>query len=183
VESLRLKKSRGEEEKEKKEKKEGEKEEKGEGRTVFEKYWHITVPKNYIEEMEKNNTKAAAAYSENSEGRDTLENMSLFEGEIQLKVNRKEVSDDFEMDAVQPFYVRINEHSIYYSANKTSGYRGLLGSLEFEEIITPQDYTLIGKCCQNVFSITQDKIKDEDMFCFQIDTVQQEWQFCSKDQG
>ncbi len=143
----------------KEEKKDGDEEQKQ--KTVFEKYWEITVPKNYIEEKQKNNTKAAAAYSENSQGRDVLENMSLFEGEVDMKVNRKEVSDEFEMDGVMPFFVRINEHSIYYSSNKTSGYRGLLGSLEFEEIITPDDYTLIGKCCQNVFTIEQEQMKGE----------------------
>jgi hypothetical protein len=58
------------------------------------------VPKNYIEESKKNNTKAAAAYTEDSEGRDKIENMSLFEGEVEIKVNRKEVGDEFEVDGL-----------------------------------------------------------------------------------
>lgn len=172
VDAIRMKKQKEEPKApkgDKDEKKDGDEESKQ--KTVFEKYWEITVPKNYIEEMTKNNTKAAAAYTENSQGRDPLDNMSLFEGEVDMKVNRKEVSDEFEMDGVMPFFVRINEHSIYYSSNKTSGYRGLLGSLEFEEIITPDDYTLIGKCCQNVFTIEQEQMKGEVQFCFKIDTV------------
>lgn len=58
------------------------------------------MPKNYIEESNKNNTKAAAAYSENSEGRDKAEDISLFEGEIEIQVNRKEVNDIFEVDGL-----------------------------------------------------------------------------------
>jgi hypothetical protein len=116
------------------------------GQSVYEKYWQITIPKNYLEEQQKNNTKAAGIYKENSEGRDPMET-SMFEGELMVKVNRKDVSDLFEKDSLETMYVRINEHSIYYASNKTSGYRGLLGSIEFEDIITKDDYTLIGKCC------------------------------------
>lgn len=91
---------------------------------------------------------------------------SMFEGEVMLKVNRKDVSDLFEKDSLETMYVRINEHSIYYAQNKTSGYRGLLGSLEFEDIITKDDYTLIGKCCQNVYMIQEERVNGEELYCF-----------------
>lgn len=84
-----------------------------------------------------------------------------------------------EYDGLRSLYVRINEHSIYAASNKSAGYRGLLASIEFEDIITDDDYTMIGKCCQNVAGVTQEKIGDDTMHCFTIDTTQVEWLVCS----
>lgn len=70
-----------------------------------------------------------------------------------MKINDKEVADSLEDQAMKSLYVRLNGHSIYASDNKTVGYRGIIGAIEFEDIITKEDYTLIGKCCQNVYSI------------------------------
>jgi len=92
------------------------KEKEGKNRQVFEKYWQITIPKDHLEEMKKNNTKAEGKYKENTQGTDE-ENptASSFEGEVLMKINNKEVSDSLEEQAMKPLYVRLNGHSIYAS--------------------------------------------------------------------
>lgn len=57
----------------------------------------------------------------------------------------------------------------------------MIGSIEFEDIITDQDYTLIGKCCQNVYSISEGKLGGDDSYCFNIDTNKVNWEMCGKD--
>lgn len=76
------------------------KEDKPKNSAAFEKYWQITIPKNYLEEQKKNNTKAAASYKENSEGRDEMDT-SMFEGELLIKINRKDINDIFEKDSLE----------------------------------------------------------------------------------
>lgn len=150
---------------------------------VFEKYWEITIPKDHIEAQKKNNTKAEALFTTNSQGSDQEnKSESNFEGELELKINNKEVPDELEEQGMTKFYVRLNSHSIYAAANKTAGYRGMVASIEFEDIITNQDYTLIGKCCQNVYSIsTEKKPNGEDTYCFTIDTPKITWEACGAD--
>ena len=50
-------------------------------------------------------------------------------------------------------YIRMNKDSVYISTNFTSGYRTIESQIPFEEIISPYDYTMIGKCCQNIYGI------------------------------
>lgn len=88
---MRLQKHKGEDKKE---------EEPHKNTAVFEKYWQITIPKNHLEEVQKNNTKAAGIYKESSEGRDQIET-SMFEGEMMIKMNRKDVNDMFEKDGLE----------------------------------------------------------------------------------
>lgn len=154
------------------------------GKQVFEKYWQITIPKDHLEEMKKNNTKAEGKYKENAQGTDEENpNASSFEGEVLMKINNKHVNDALEDQAVIPLYARLNGHSIYASQNKTVGYRGIIGAIEFEDIITPEDYTLIGKCCQNVYAISTGKMDGEDSYCFNIDTAKVNWELCGKDKS
>lgn len=124
-------------------------------------------------------------FTSNSQGSDKVdENASNFEGELELKINNKEVPDEFEEQGMVKYYVRLNGHSIYAAANKTAGYRGMVGSIEFEDIITKEDYTLIGKCCQNVYSISTEKTTGgEDNYCFTIDTPKVTWEVCGKDKA
>lgn len=156
----------------------------GKSRQVFEKYWQITIPKDHLEEQKKNNTKAESKYKTNAEGTDEENpNASSFEGEVLMKINNKGVPDELEDQAMIPYYARLNGHSIYASMNKTVGYRGIIGAIEFEDIITPEDYTLIGKCCQNVYSIQTGKLDGEDSYCFNIDTAKVNWELCGKDKA
>lgn len=42
---------------------------------------------------------------------------------------------------------------------------------------------MIGKCCQNVFMIQEERVDGEELYCFQIDTPENNWLLCSKDKG
>jgi hypothetical protein len=44
--------------------------------------------------------------------------------------------------------LRINDHAIYAASDKASGYRGIVSTIEFEDIFSSDsDNTLVGKCC------------------------------------
>ena len=75
------------------------------------------------------------------------ERQSNMEGELLVKIHRKDVNDVKESQKLEERYLRLNEHSIFAAYNKSSGYRGIYQSLEFEQIISKDDYTLTGKCC------------------------------------
>lgn len=67
-------------------------------------------------------------------------------------------------------YIRMNRDSIYIASNYTGGYRNIESQIPFEDIISPYDYTMIGKCCQNVYGIEKEFIYGEPYMCFFMDS-------------
>lgn len=104
-------------------------------------------------------------YKTNAQGRDESDESS-YEGELEMKINRKDVSGKLQIEGLQTMYVRINSHSIYAAVNQSSGYRGLVSSIEFTDIISKDDNTNQGKCCQNIYMIEEARLKGEDYYCF-----------------
>jgi len=65
----------------------------------------------------------------------------LFEGLLFVKKTDREIPLEQNSARLLEYYTRINGHSIYISSMKEQGYRGIVGSIGFEDIIDTDDYT------------------------------------------
>ena len=50
--------------------------------------------------------------------------------------------------------------------------------MNFDEIINENDDTVVGKCCENVYSVEETKIAGQDYFCFKVETKDEQWTIC-----
>ena len=94
--------------------------------------------------------KAQNIYQKDNQGTDE-DKRSTFEGNLMLKRFQKEIPEEQNNYNFIEKFIRVNGHSIYESEFKESGYRGIEGFIDFENIISEDDDTQNNKCCQNIY--------------------------------
>lgn len=55
----------------------------------------------------------------------------------------------------------LNDEAVYFLDDKQSGYRGVMGSIQLNQIYNPEvDEVRMGQCCENVGTVSSKQIGD-----------------------
>lgn len=144
-------------------------------------YWEHEVNQEDVNNQATANEKAQKLFTANPDGSDEHKEIKDGAVSVQVSFNKKE-------EKMEEVHMYLNDEAIYFLDDKSSGYRGVMGSIQLGDVYAPEtDDVKMGQCCENVGSVASKLIGDINSattyFCFTLNENggQQEWKICATD--
>lgn len=144
-------------------------------------YWEHEVNQDDVNSQAASNEKAQKLFTANPDGSDEHKEIKDGAVSVQVTFNKKE-------EKMQEVHMYLNDEAIYFLDDKTSGYRGVMGSIQLSEVYSPEtDDVKMGHCCENVGTVASKLIGDINSqttyYCFLLNenNGQQDWKICALD--
>lgn len=107
-------------------------------------YWEHEVDQEDVNKQNAANEKAASLFKSNPDGLD--EHKEIKDGALSVQV-----SFAGKEEKMEEVHMYLNDEALYFLDDKTSGYRGVMASMQIGDIYEPSmDDVKMGQCCENV---------------------------------
>ena len=137
--------------------------------------------------IKESNKEADAKYATNKDGTDPVEEESYLGYDLYMA--KKFKNDNVETSKLNfnRYLFRVNKYAVFYG-DVSTGYRGIMGSIQLDEIIDDQDDIQSGKCCTRVEEVQKEEnvvlgITELDLFCFTISLEDYNYILCHEDKA